>query len=152
VTAFHLDADRGWSVGTNLFRTLNERIDGVLTDVTEIREEIEATVVQDARQAAEKAELLRDAEWMTRKLRRAADAVVGAALSTAVRHAPWYEDGDEEDLDARLSTIANDVELLMRDLADPSLEDRLRATIDGWLRGGHGEPIRPLHWPWSSPR
>jgi Eco57I restriction-modification methylase/MmeI, target recognition domain len=152
VAAFHLDVDRGWHVGSNLGRYLNERIDGVLTDVAEIREEIKATVVQDARQAAEKAELLRDAEWMTRKLRLAADAVVGAALSTAVRHAPWYADGDdEEDLDDRLRGIADDVDLLMRDLADPSLEHRLRATIDGWLRGGRPVPIRPLHWPLEFP-
>jgi hypothetical protein len=152
VAAFHLDVDRGWHVGSNLSRYLNERIDGVLTDVTEIREEIEATVVQDARQAAEKSELLANAEWMTHKLRLAADAVVGAALSTAVRHAPWYEDGDDEvDLDDRLSGIADDVDLLMRDLADPSLEDRLRATIDGWLRGGRPVPIRPLHWPLEFP-
>jgi hypothetical protein len=152
VAAFHLDVDRGWHVGSNLSRYLNERIDGVLTDVAEIREEIEATVVQDARQAAEKAELLANAEWMTRKLRLAADAVVGAALSTAVRHAPRHEeDDDEDDLDARLSGIADDVDLLMRDLADPSLEHRLRATIDGWLRGGRPVPIRPLHWPLEFP-
>jgi len=42
-------------------RTLNERIDGVLIDVTEIQEKIELTVVQDSRDAAEKANLLRDA-------------------------------------------------------------------------------------------
>ncbi|MGB7797653.1 MAG: DNA methyltransferase [Pseudonocardiaceae bacterium] len=157
VAAFHLDPANGWAVGTDLFRTLNERIDGVLTDVTEIREQIEATVVQDARDAAEKADLLANAEWMTRKLRLAADAVVGAALSTAVRQARRYENGmvvdndDEEDLDDRLRAIADDVDLLMRDLADPSLEDRLRATIEGWLRGGRPEPIRPLHWPLEFP-
>ncbi|MFZ0120898.1 MAG: DNA methyltransferase, partial [Pseudonocardiaceae bacterium] len=150
VAAFHLDPANGWAVGTDLFRTLNERIDGVLNDVTDIREQIESTVVQDARDAAEKAELLANAEWMTRKLRLAADAVVGAALSTAVRQARRYENGmvvdndDEEDLDDRLRAIADDVDLLTRDLADPSLEDRLRATIEGWLRGGRPEPIRPL--------
>ncbi|MFZ0875347.1 MAG: DNA methyltransferase [Pseudonocardiaceae bacterium] len=157
VAAFHLDPANGWAVGTDLFRTLNERIDGVLTDVTDIREQIESTVVQDARDAAEKAELLANAEWMTRKLRLAADAVVGAALSTAVRQARRYENGmvvdndDEEDLDDRLRAIADDVDLLTRDLADPSLEDRLRATIEGWLRGGRPEPIRPLHWPLEFP-
>ncbi len=152
VAAFHLDVDRGWSVGTDLFRTLNQRIDAVLTDVAELREEIESTVVRDARHAAEKAELLSDAQWRTRKLRLAADAVVGAALSTAVRHAPWYErDDEEEDLDDRLSAIADDVDLLMRDGADPSLEDRLRETVDGWLRGGRVDPIRPLHWPLEFP-
>ncbi|MGB6227569.1 MAG: DNA methyltransferase [Pseudonocardiaceae bacterium] len=157
VAAFHLDPANGWAVGTDLFRTLNERIDGVLNDVTDIREQIESTVVQDARDAAEKAELLANAEWMTRKLRLAADAVVGAALSTAVRQARRYENGmvvdndDEEDLDDRLRAIADDVDLLTRDLADPSLEDRLRATIEGWLRGGRPEPIRPLHWPLEFP-
>jgi hypothetical protein len=157
VAAFHLDPANGWAVGTDLFRTLNERIDGVLTDVTEIREQIEATVVQDARDAAEKADLLANAEWMTRKLRLAADAVVGAALSTAVRQARRYENGmvvdndDEEDLDDRLRAIADDVDLLMRDLGDPWLEDRLRATIEDWLRGGRPEPIRPLHWPLEFP-
>ncbi|MGH4010412.1 MAG: Eco57I restriction-modification methylase domain-containing protein [Pseudonocardiaceae bacterium] len=156
VAAFHLDPARGRAMGTDLFRTLNDHIDAVLTDAADLRGEIEATVVQDARDAAAKAELLRDAEWMTRKLRLAADAVVGAALSTAVRRAPRYEhgtvvDNDDEDLDDRLRTIADDVDLLMRDLADPPLEDRLRATIDGWLRGGRPEPIRPLHWPLEFP-
>ncbi len=151
VAAFHLDADRGWSSGTDLFRYLNEHIDAVLTDVAEIREHIESTVVQDARDAASKAEQLRNAEWMTRKLRLAADAVVGAALSTAVRHAPWYEEDDDEDLDDRLRAIADDVDLVMRDIAEISLEDRLRATIDGWLRGGRLQPIHPLHWPLEFP-
>ncbi|MGH3964868.1 MAG: Eco57I restriction-modification methylase domain-containing protein [Pseudonocardiaceae bacterium] len=152
VAAFHLDVDRGWSVGTDLFRTLNQRIDTVLTDVADLREEIESTVVRDARHAAEKAELLHDAEWRTRKLRLAADAVVGAALSTAVRHVPWYDRDDEgESLDDRLSAIADDVDLLMRDAADPSLEDRVRETVDGWLRGGRDHPIRPLHWPLEFP-
>ncbi|MGH3550407.1 MAG: Eco57I restriction-modification methylase domain-containing protein, partial [Pseudonocardiaceae bacterium] len=153
VAAFHLDVDRGWSVGTDLFRTLNERIGAVLTDVAELREEIERTVVRDARHAAEKAELLHDAQWRTRKLRLAADAVVGAALSTAVRHAPWYDrDADhEEGLDDRLTAIADDVDLLMRDAADPSLEERLRETVDGWLRGGRDDTIRPLHWPLEFP-
>ncbi|MGH3784904.1 MAG: Eco57I restriction-modification methylase domain-containing protein, partial [Pseudonocardiaceae bacterium] len=118
----------------------------------ELREEIEATVVRDARHAAEKAELLQDAEWRTRKLRLAADAVVGAALSTAVRHAPWYEkDNEEENLDDRLTAIADDVDLLMRDGDDPSLEERLRETVDTWLRGGRVDPIRPLHWPLEFP-
>ncbi|PZS40815.1 MAG: hypothetical protein DLM62_00835, partial [Pseudonocardiales bacterium] len=152
VAAFHLDVDRGWSVGTDLFRTLNERIGAVLTDVAELREEIESTVVRDARHAAEKADLLHDAEWRTRKLRLAADAVVGAALSTAVRHAPWHEkDDDEEDLDDRLTAIADDVDLFMQDGDDPSLEERLRETVDTWLRGGRVEPIRPLHWPLEFP-
>jgi hypothetical protein len=153
VAAFHLDVDRGWSVGTDLFRTLNQRIDTVLTDVAELREDIESTVVQDARDASEKAELLHDAQWRTRKLRLAADAVVGAALSTAVRHAPWYEkdDDEEENLDDRLSAIADDVDLLMRDGDDSSLEERLRATVGGWLRGGRVDPIQPLHWPLEFP-
>jgi hypothetical protein len=114
--------------------------------------------VQDARDAAEKADLLADAVWMTRKLRLAADAVVGAALSTAVRQARRYENGmvvdndDEDDLDDRLRTIADDVDLLMRDLADPSLEDRLRATIEDWLRGGGPSRSGRCTGRWSSPR
>lgn len=151
VAAFHLDVDRGHFRGTDLLRYLNENINAVLTDVAELREEIESTVVRDARHAAEKAELLHDAEWRTRKLRLAADAVVGAALSTAVRHAPWYEEDDDEDVDDRLRAIADDVDLLMRAAADPSLEQRLRATVDGWLRGGRDDPIRPLHWPLEFP-
>ncbi|MGH3853186.1 MAG: Eco57I restriction-modification methylase domain-containing protein [Pseudonocardiaceae bacterium] len=152
VAAFHLDADRGWFRGTDLLRYLNEHIDAVLTDVVEIREHIESTVVQDARDAADKAEQLANAEWMTRKLQLAADAVVGAALSTAVRHAPWYEESDdEEDLDHRLRAIADDVDLLMRGAADPSLEERLRVTVNGWLRGGRPQPIHPLHWPLEFP-
>lgn len=73
MAAFHLDADRGWFRGADLLRYLNEHIDAVLTDVTEIREQIESTVVQDARDAARKTEQLRNAEWMIRKLRLAAD-------------------------------------------------------------------------------
>ena len=159
VAAFHLDPDpdRGWAVGIDLFRTLNYQIDAILTEAAELRREIEATVVQDARDAAAKAEQLANAEWMTRKLRLAADAVVGAALRSAIRHAPWYEeDDDEKDFDDRLRAIADDVDSLLRDDADPSLEERLRATIDGWLRGGRSQPIRPepiqpLHWPLEFP-
>jgi hypothetical protein len=153
VAAFHLDPARGWGVSTHLFSALNEQIDRMLTDAAAMREQIESSVVQDVRDAAEKAGLLADAEWMTRKLRLAADAVVGAALSTAIRHARWYADrDDDEDLDHRLGRIASDLTLLMRDDADSSLEERLRATIDGWLRGGRPQPIHPLHWPLEFPQ
>lgn len=137
VAAFHLDVNRGWSVGTNLFRALNSRIDMVLTDVAEIRQEIESTVVQDHRQAEEKTELLANAEFMTRKLRLAADAVVGAALSTA--------DEAPDKLDNSLGGIADKVETLMG-VEESSVERELLATIEPWLRGARLQPIRPFHW------
>ncbi|MGQ0777202.1 MAG: Eco57I restriction-modification methylase domain-containing protein, partial [Pseudonocardiales bacterium] len=74
------------------------------------------------------------------------------STAVRVRHAPWSEDSnDEDDLDHRLRAIADDVDLVIRDRADPSLEDRLRATINSWLRGARPEPIRPLHWPLEFP-
>lgn len=145
VAAFHLDPERGWNLGSNLFRNLNDQIHQVLEDVAELRQEIEATVVQDVRQAAHKAELLANADWMTRKLRLAGDAVVGAALSTAVRHAPWYEDDDDADMDDRLEEIADDIAHLFAE-EDPTAERALRTKVDTWLRGNRPAPIRPLHW------
>ncbi|MFD9959216.1 Eco57I restriction-modification methylase domain-containing protein [Amycolatopsis sp. NPDC058986] len=154
LVSFHLDASSGQSAGTNLFRYLNERIDLLLSDAADLRREIEASVVQDARDAAEKAELLANAEWMTRKLRIAADAVVGAALSTVVKSGPWYEDDPAEEVayERRLDGIADQVDALLREEdSDSPVERELKGIIGEWLRGPRPEPIRPLHWPLEFP-
>jgi hypothetical protein len=149
VKAFHLDVSSGWAIGTNLYRGLNDRIDTVLKEAVELRQRIEETVVQDPRDAAEKAELLERAEYATENLRLAADAVVGAALSTAVRTGPWYEDrDDEDDIDDRLNSVADELDEL---LAGSSGQQKLRDTVDGWLRGPRPQPIRPFHWPLEFP-
>ncbi|GAA4539812.1 Eco57I restriction-modification methylase domain-containing protein [Amycolatopsis samaneae] len=154
LVSFHLDASSGQSAGTDLFRYLNERIDLVLSDVVSLRQEIEASVVQDARDAAEKAELLANAEWLTRKLRIAADAVVGAALSTVVKSGPWYEDDPAEEIayERRLDGIADSVDALLHEEdSDSAVERELKRIIGEWLRGPRPEPIRPLHWPLEFP-
>ncbi|MFI7118059.1 Eco57I restriction-modification methylase domain-containing protein [Amycolatopsis sp. NPDC049868] len=148
VAAFHLDPSAGTEHSTNLFRYLNEHLDLVLSDAADLRRQIESSVVQDARDAAEKAEQLANAEWMTRKLRVAADAVVGAALSTAVAE-PL---GQTASYDSRLDVVATDVDLLLQD-EDPHspVELQLREQVDSWLKGNRAVPIRPLHWPLEFP-
>ncbi|MFE6609499.1 Eco57I restriction-modification methylase domain-containing protein [Amycolatopsis sp. NPDC057786] len=143
VAAFHLDASAGTEHSTNLFRYLNEHLALVLSDAADLRRQIESSVVQDARDAAEKAEQLANAEWMTRKLRVAADAVVGAALSTA---------GQAVLYDGRLDMVATDVDLLLsEEVSHSSVEQELRAQVDSWLQGERSTPIRPLHWPLEFP-
>lgn len=147
VVGFHLDPERGWLGGTNLVRTLNDQIDKTLVEATELRRRIEDTVVQDPRDADEKAATLRRVERLTARLRLAADGVVGAALSTAVRVGRSYEDRDDEpDMDHRLGEIAEDVDQLLRADEHDLVDEKLRETIEEWLRGPRPQPIRPFHW------
>ncbi|MGW3467689.1 Eco57I restriction-modification methylase domain-containing protein [Saccharopolyspora sp. NPDC000995] len=149
VTAFHLDPLRGRDIGATLLSSLNDEIAGVLSDAVEQRDKIEATVVQDAHDAAEKAKLLEAAEKMTEKLRLAADVVVGAALSTAAQDP---DDDDAVDLDTRLIGVSGDMEaFLRRKNGESRAEGQLRNLIDSWLRGARPQPVRPFHWPLEFP-
>ncbi|MGW0517133.1 Eco57I restriction-modification methylase domain-containing protein [Crossiella sp. NPDC003009] len=152
VKAIHLDARDGWTSRSHLLMPLRDRIDEVLSESAGLRRRIEATVVQDPRDAEEKAELLRRAESITANLRLAADAVAGAALSTAVRGGPWYEDNDhEEDLGDRIYGIAEDLKGLLTDNVDAQTHLNIRDTVQGWLRGHRDRSIRPFHWPVEFP-
>ncbi|MFC6080450.1 Eco57I restriction-modification methylase domain-containing protein [Sphaerisporangium aureirubrum] len=142
VIAFHLDPERGWTLNNRLAGTIDEVAKSVLTEVTELREHIESTAVNDAREAEEKADLLGRADGLAERLRLAADAVAGAALSTA---------GKSEDIfDLRLNSIADEV---MAGLGGNVVKEATaRTTTDFWLRGeSRSEPIRPLHWPLEFP-
>ncbi|MEV6981670.1 DNA methyltransferase [Sphaerisporangium sp. NPDC051017] len=142
VVAFHLDPERGRTLNNRLAGQIDELATSILTEVTELRERIEATTVNDPREAEEKAALLTRADNLTTRLRLAADAVAGAALSTAGK--------SEDAFDTRLTSIADEVMTALN--GDATAEQTARTTIDGWLKGtSRPEPIRPLHWPLEFP-
>ncbi|MFD6731146.1 Eco57I restriction-modification methylase domain-containing protein [Micromonospora aurantiaca] len=157
LTAFHLDPEAGRFQHSRFFGDLVDRLHHTVGKMTGLRESISVTVVEDVRDAADKEATLTEVEHLGRSLRLAADAVVGAALSTAVRpqRRPWdpEDDGDdpERKYDDRLLRISDDVHRLLDGPDDPELEQRLTITVDGWLRGSRPEPIRPLHWPLEFP-
>lgn len=157
LTAFHLDPATGRSLHARLYNSVSERLRELVGEMTELRESIESTVVEDARDAADKANKLAQADMLGHTARLAADAVVGAALSTAVRpqRRPWdpedFEDDPEFKYDDRLTSISDDVYAVLDGLAGSELEIRLAATIEDWLRGPRKTPIRPLHWPLEFP-
>ncbi|MFC7387284.1 Eco57I restriction-modification methylase domain-containing protein [Sphaerisporangium rhizosphaerae] len=142
VVAFHLDPERGRTLNNRLAGEIDELASSILTEATELRERIEATTVNDPREAEEKATLLARADGLTARLRLAADAVAGAALSTAGK--------SEDAFDTRLTSIADEVIAALH--GDTTKETAARTTIDSWLKGpSRPEPIRPLHWPLEFP-
>ncbi|MFY1685028.1 Eco57I restriction-modification methylase domain-containing protein [Micromonospora sp. WMMD730] len=157
LTAFHLDPQMGRFQHSRLFGDLVDRLHRTVDEMTALRESIGATVVEDTRDAADKAATLAQVEQLGHGLRLAADAVVGAALSTAVRpqRRPWDPEDDTDDpetkYDGRLLAISDDVYGLLDGPYDADLEQRVTLTVAGWLRGSRPEPIRPLHWPLEFP-
>ncbi|MEV0809361.1 DNA methyltransferase [Micromonospora sp. NPDC050200] len=157
LTAFHLDPEAGRFQHSRFFGDLVDRLHRTVDEMTALRESIGATVVEDSRDAADKAAKLAEVRHLGRGLRRAADAVVGAALSTAVRaqRRPWDPEDDTDDperkYDDRLLDISDDVHRLLDGPYDAELEQRIGITVAGWLRGTRPEPIRPLHWPLEFP-
>ncbi|SCE63463.1 Methyltransferase domain-containing protein [Micromonospora haikouensis] len=157
LTAFHLDPEAGRFQHSRLFGDLVDRLHRTVGEITALRESIGATVVEDTRDAADKDAKLAEVEHLGRGLRLAADAVVGAALSTAVRaqRRPWDPEDDTDDpetkYDGRLLGISDDVHRLLDGPYDAELEQRIGITVAGWLRGTRPEPIRPLHWPLEFP-
>ncbi|MDG4807225.1 hypothetical protein O7634_10750 [Micromonospora sp. WMMD1120] len=158
LTAFHLDPKEGRWRNNRAFAPIGERLHELIAEMTELRESIESTVVEDPRDAADKSAKLAQAEAIGENLRLAADAVVGAALSTAVRpqRRPWDSADDSDDpefkYDGRLTAISDDVYAVLAGSTGSSvLERQLAETIDGWLRGQRAVPVRPLHWPLEFP-
>ncbi|MGC4761250.1 Eco57I restriction-modification methylase domain-containing protein [Micromonospora sp. DT46] len=157
LTAFHLDPEAGRFQHSRFFGDLVGRLHRTVDEMTALRESIGATVVEDTRDAADKNAKLTEVEHLGRDLRLAADAVVGAALSTAVRaqRRPWDPEDGEDDAerkyDDRLLDISDDVHRLLDGPYDPELEQGIHITVAGWLRGTRPEPIRPLHWPLEFP-
>lgn len=157
LTAFHLDPEAGRFQHSRFFGDLVDRLHRTVDEMTALRESIGATVVEDSRDAADKAAKLTEVRHLGLGLRRAADAVVGAALSTAVRaqRRPWDPEDDTDDperkYDDRLLDISDDVHRLLNGPYDAELEQQLAITVAGWLRGTRPEPIRPLHWPLEFP-
>lgn len=137
VAAFHMDPERGKILNNRLSGEIDKVASTILTEVAELRERIEATVVNDVRDAEEKERLLKRADALAERLRLAADAVAGAALSTAGK-------GDDA-FDLRLTSIADEVMAALG--GDEAMREEARTTINSWLRGeSRPEPIHPLHW------
>ncbi|MFE9918543.1 Eco57I restriction-modification methylase domain-containing protein [Micromonospora sp. NPDC005553] len=157
LTAFHLDPKAGRFQHSRFFGDLVGRLHRTVDEMTRLRVSIGATVVEDTRDAADKAATLAEVDQLGQGLRLAADAVVGAALSTAVRpqRRPWDPEDDTEDpeskYDGRLLGISDDVYGLLDGPYDAELEQRVEITVAGWLRGSRSVPIRPLHWPLEFP-
>ncbi|MEU7810433.1 DNA methyltransferase [Micromonospora chalcea] len=158
LTAFHLDPKEGRWRNNRAFAPVGERLHELIAEMTELRESIESTVVEDPRDAADKAAKLAQAEATGENMRLAANAIVAAALSTAVRpqRRPWDAADDSDDpefkYDDRLTAISDDVYAVLTESGGSSeLERHLRTTIDGWLRGPRPAPVRPLHWPLEFP-
>ncbi len=157
LTAFHLDPETGRFQHSRFFGDLVGRLERTVDEMTALRDAIGATVVQDTRDAAEKQDKLAEAEHLGRHLRLAADAVVGAALSTAVRvrRRPWDPQDDEDDpemkYDDRLLDINDKMYGLLDRPDDAELAEQISLTVTDWLRGSRPEPIRPLHWPLEFP-
>jgi hypothetical protein len=158
LTAFHLVPEDGRWQNNRIFAPIGERLHELVAEMTELRESIESTVAEDVRDVADKTAKLAQAEVIGKDLRLAADAIVGAALSTAVRpqHRPWdpadASDDPELKYDDRLTAISDDVYAVLNEAPGASeLERRLAGTIEGWLRGPRKQPIRPLHWPLEFP-
>ncbi|MEU0936168.1 DNA methyltransferase [Embleya sp. NPDC005971] len=169
VKAFHLKPEEGRQINTEIARTL-ELTDELLSRAAQLRREIEEMPDLDIRDFRLKADKLARADEMTDQLRLAADAVVGAALSSEVLSEDEIEartgevnrggtraafraasKGAKEDAyDDRLMAIAPLIERAMDGDRDAHVE--ARAIVDGWLRGDkRAEPIRPLHWPLEFP-
>ena len=142
--AFHLDPETGRYNNARLSGAIDEIAGPILTRVRELREEIEAEPVRDPQQGAVLTGKLQEAESLTARLRRLADAVSAAALSTSGQ--------PENAFDDRLTSVADEVQrLLTLDDIESPLELAFRAQIDTWLRGPRAEPVQPLHWPLEFP-
>lgn len=173
VAAFHFDPAEGHRVTSMLGNSLAAETDRVIAEVTDLRAEIEDHPSDTITDIDRKQALLDRAELLTHRLRFAGDAVVGAALSTAIKPepTPWDPDPLVEQLAGRLSGISLPVgeviaapetyirpelkiyadEYDWHPLADDDAEHRerdetLEDRVRGWLTGGRPEPVRPLHW------
>ena len=139
IEAFHLDPEIGRRINARLSGAIDEIIGPILTEVRELREEIEAEPVRDPHQAQTVATKLKEAERLTDRLRDLADAVAAAALSTAGQSAEAFDD--------RLTSISAEAQhLLIQGEIESPLECEFRGKLNAWLRGSRSESIRPLHW------
>ncbi|MGV9248040.1 Eco57I restriction-modification methylase domain-containing protein [Streptomyces sp. NPDC003710] len=141
ITAFHLKPEVGRKINARLHGDIEEDAARIVARATEVRQDIAAMPVVDIRQAQLKAQKLMYADDLTDKLRLAADAVVGAALSTAGQKTSSYDD--------RLTSLSEEVQAALR--GNGKADQTARERINGWLRGLRPEPIRPLHWPLEFP-
>lgn len=149
VRDFHLDAAEGRNVTSTLFRRLHDEIDTALAKSAELRGKIESSVVRDPREAADKTAQLVESDALTSRLKTAADAIVGAALSTP--ESTGDDEDDVIDFEARLNGIATTVDEFLRDGEGSRSEEQLRDTVDEWLRGNRARPLHPFHWPLEFP-
>ncbi|MDQ3577148.1 MAG: N-6 DNA methylase [Actinomycetota bacterium] len=143
IEMLHLDPDtHGRAIAVRITGAIFEYMGPALAEAAELRKRIEASTANDLAEINAKSELLKQAEQITSRLRLAADGVVGAALTSAGqgdnRYAKWLND------------IAEDTGNYVRDGSD-TVEERLKANIEGWLRGKRAQAITPFHWPLEFP-
>ncbi|MFE1325870.1 Eco57I restriction-modification methylase domain-containing protein [Streptomyces sp. NPDC058741] len=146
IEAFHLVPNDGHRLNSRLSGEIDKVIGSLLSRAAELRRDIEGHQVLDIRDVREKASKLAEADALTERLRLAADAVVGAKLSTAVtRSEDAYSD--------RLASVADLVGKALR--GEGESEAEARRIIDSWLlasnNGTRTSPLQPLHWPLEFP-
>lgn len=160
VRSFHTDPEAGYRQNLRLGGNVEEHIDAVLSEITELRGEIERTPVADPADVEHKTHLLHRADERTSQLRVAADAVVAAALGaerfSEIEHAeedPRQADAETKKLnwqgayDELLGRLYEDVLSALSDTAEASpAEQRLRERVTEWLTGPRTQPVRPFHW------
>ena len=161
VRAFHTDPDRGRMINARWTGDVGAYIDRVLSEVVELRREIEESPpVDDPEDVARKRKLNDAANAKLKQLRLACDAVVAAALA-AERYAELdledYElklqDGEAKKLnwqdayDTLLGHLSDEIlALLDEDRYGFLKEEATLSKVRDWLKGDRAEPIRPLHW------
>ncbi|MEU5402622.1 type IIL restriction-modification enzyme MmeI [Streptomyces sp. NPDC005963] len=169
IKSFHLES-KNRQLSDKVSRALDST-ETLLSQAAQLRRDIEASAADDIRSIRDKAVKLAEAESLSRRLRLAADAVVGAALAaegisdeeaseltgeTAVggargraRFAGVKEDAKERAYRNRLESVAGLVVKALED--DEEADAKARAIVDGWLKGTRAETVRPLHWPLEFP-
>lgn len=146
----HMDPDAGKRLHAETTFGAAEALPAVVERARILRERIAATSAVTVADAEEKQHLFEESQEALRTVSLVADAIVGAALSTAGRGAG--------DLDARLKVVAEEIGRAFSDSLTE--EERTSALADlesrahGWLNAGRpaSAPVRRcLHWPLAFP-
>lgn len=145
IASFHLDPARGRNLNARLSGWIDERINAVMTDMEDLRTDIESGPADDIRDVKAKERSLKQADQLADSIRLVADGIAAAALGSAGQ--------SEEAFDARLTWLAADVQKSLD--SDATATMAARATVDRWLTGPENgpreAPLRPLHWPLEFP-
>jgi hypothetical protein len=121
-----------------------------MATATAKREQLERMAVNDMRVAEEKRRLLDDADNALDAARLAADALTGAALSTAGGKASDYETRRKVLATAAGNALANDLDEATRDERLGDLERQARKLLDE-DKPASERARKPFHWPLEFP-